>query len=472
MGTLKTCIRKYTVSQAILLLLFLSLLISGCGDRESSGKPKVAVSTKTEKHLSQEEQFAQTKLKAEAGDAKEQLNLVVMYYEGDGVPQDKAKAVEWLLKAATQGDAASQYFLGLGYYQGDIVPQDKSKAIEWWKKSAAKGYADAQYKLGSLYLDGEGVSKDISQTIELWQKSAAQGNTEAQFSLFHLYYLSGAVPKDTVKAVEWLQKAAIKGNAEAQYQLSWMYGHGEGVPKSDAKEFEWLQKVAAQGKATAQSDIAMRYEKGIGVRKDLVLAYAWANLAAAQGNNLAKTLREEYETILSSEQREEGQRLATNWKKGDILGFSSSKSVGPSPDGKLRKQATGTAFVISQNGYALTNHHVIDGCAEVKIKGHEGVAKVVNSDRVSDLALLQLAEKFTDIAYINPDPTQLSQGDNIIVFGYPLNSLLSSSGNLTPGTVSALSGLGNNINQIQITAPIQPGSSGSPVLISMPKWSQ
>ena len=43
-------------------------------------------------------------------------------------------------------------------------------------------------------------------------------------------------------------------------------------------------------------------------------------------------------------------------------------------------------------------------------------------------------------------------------------SVLSSGGNLTPGVVSAITGLGNNSNQIQITAPIQPGSSGSPVM--------
>lgn len=51
-----------------------------------------------------------------------------------------------------------------------------------------------------------------------------------------------------------------------------------------------------------------------------------------------------------------------------------------------------------------------------------------------------------------------------MVFGFPLNSVLSSGGNLTPGVVSAITGLGNNSNQIQITAPIQPGSSGSPVM--------
>ena len=69
-----------------------------------------------------------------------------------------------------------------------------------------------------------------------------------------------------------------------------------------------------------------------------------------------------------------------------------------------------------------------------------------------------------DIAAITSDPAKLRQGDDIAVFGFPLNSVLSSGGNLTPGIISALTGLGNNPSQIQITAPIQPGSSGSPVL--------
>jgi S1-C subfamily serine protease len=98
------------------------------------------------------------------------------------------------------------------------------------------------------------------------------------------------------------------------------------------------------------------------------------------------------------------------------------------------------------------------------MSGREGVATVVASDAVNDLAFLKVSGSVNVAAVINSEPSKLRQGDEIVVFGFPLNSVLSSGGNLTLGIVSALTGLGNNSNQIQITAPIQPGSSGSPVM--------
>jgi S1-C subfamily serine protease len=144
----------------------------------------------------------------------------------------------------------------------------------------------------------------------------------------------------------------------------------------------------------------------------------------------------------------------------NLLESSSTEPLKNNP----QKIATGTGFIVSSEGHALTNHHVINGCTEVKVAGLDGVAKVITSDSVNDLALLQLSDKSIDFAKLNPEPGKVRQGEDIIVFGYPLNSVLSSGGNLTPGTLSALTGLGNNTNQIQITAPIQPGSSGSPVM--------
>ena len=89
---------------------------------------------------------------------------------------------------------------------------------------------------------------------------------------------------------------------------------------------------------------------------------------------------------------------------------------------------------------------------------------MVTKDQINDIALLKIPTGNHPAAHISEAPEKLKQGEDVVVFGYPLNSILASGGNITPGIVSALTGLGNNTNQIQITAPIQPGSSGSPVL--------
>ena len=60
--------------------------------------------------------------------------------------------------------------------------------------------------------------------------------------------------------------------------------------------------------------------------------------------------------------------------------------------------------------------------------------------------------------------TGVKVGEEVAAFGYPLFGRLSSGGNFTLGNVSALSGMRNDSTQLQITAPIQPGNSGGPVV--------
>ena len=95
--------------------------------------------------------------KAEQGDADAQRNLGIMYFEGEGIPQDITQGVYWLSKAAEQGDAEVQIFLGIMYAKGIHVPQDYKKSIDWLTKAAEQGLAGAQLKLGVLYEKGEGI---------------------------------------------------------------------------------------------------------------------------------------------------------------------------------------------------------------------------------------------------------------------------------------------------------------------------
>ena len=94
--------------------------------------------------------------------------------------------------------------------------------------------------------------------------------------------------------------------------------------------------------------------------------------------------------------------------------------------------------------------YVVSGCKELRVQGHDGLAKLVTEDAVNDLALIRLGQPIKDAAKISSDSGKLRQGEEIVVFGFPLNSVLSSGGNLTPGVVSAVTGLGNNTNQFQL----------------------
>jgi S1-C subfamily serine protease len=341
------------------------------------------------------------------------------------------------------------------------------KALKWWQLAAEKGDAASQSYLAVLYFNGEGVNKDVAKAIALTRKAAAQGIEQAQFHLGLAYSQGTGVPRDDVKAFEWFYKAAIQGKSRAQNEVGRMFLFGQGVPKDDSKAVEWTQKAAAQGEGDAQLRLSMAYLWGKGVAVDNVLAYAWSNLAQAKGVDMALNMRIIAEGKMSPAEIAEAQRLSSGWKVGTVLARESdSAGAGRQPalSGSLAKKNTGTAFIVNAAGHAITNHHVVEGCTEVRAEGHDGVVKVVTSDVINDLAQLQIPGAVSAQATIASEPAKLRQGEDIVVFGFPLNAVLSSGGNLTPGVVSALTGLGNNTNQIQITAPIQPGSSGSPVI--------
>ncbi|GEM_PF-1336053 len=125
---------------SISLLAALLLTLAGCGETAAdnmteSVATKAVAPAKTEKQLtaeaSAEAKRAEWQRKAEAGDAKGQYLLGVMYAIGDGVPKDAAKAAEWQQKAAAQGNADAQYILGFMYSEGQGVPKNYVLAHMW-----------------------------------------------------------------------------------------------------------------------------------------------------------------------------------------------------------------------------------------------------------------------------------------------------------------------------------------------------
>jgi TPR repeat protein len=142
-----------------------------------------------------------------------------LYQNGEGVPQDYAKAREWFEKAADKGNEEAMTILGQIFAFGLGVRQDSAKAREWWEKVANKGDALAMTKLGWLYETGRGVTHDYSKAREWYEKAAAKNYADAMFNLGRLYANGHGVARDYAKAREWWEKAAAKGDEDAKEAL-------------------------------------------------------------------------------------------------------------------------------------------------------------------------------------------------------------------------------------------------------------
>ncbi len=304
-----------------------------------------------------------------------------------------------------------------------------------------------------------------------FQKLADQGHAGAQNSLGLMYFNGHGVPKDDQQAVAWFRKAAEQGDARAQLNLGNMYRTGLGVPKDEQQAVAWYRKAAEQGLASAQNNLGNVYRDGLGVPKDEQSAYFWWLLASAQGNQNAVKSRDIAERRLSPAQIAAAQASVRNWQPkiaaqsssvpgGSTAGAGGSNTAPSRPaPAPAEADSSGSGFRVAR-GAIVTNHHVIDGCSRLRVNGT--AAQVRGSDARSDLALLGVDLPGPSVSL---RAQRAAVGEPVAVAGYPLRGLLSGF-NMTTGTLSSLSGLGGDTRYLQITAPVQPGNSGGPMLDS------
>lgn len=129
------------------------------------------------------------------------------------------------------------------------------------------------------------------------------------------------------------------------------------------------------------------------------------------------------------------------------------------------KGKIGSGFVIDRSGGVVTNQHVIDGCSAFKVihEGRSYPAELIGSDKSFDLALLRYSSpNFATPALLRQGVPDV--GEVVYVAGFPLAGLLANDMNFTDGTVSSSAGIGGDVSRLQITAPVQAGNSGGPLL--------
>lgn len=130
-----------------------------------------------------------------------------------------------------------------------------------------------------------------------------------------------------------------------------------------------------------------------------------------------------------------------------------------------RQQGMGTGFVISEDGYVCTNHHVVAGFDRVRVRIHEREyeAKIVGSDALTDIALLKIegAKGLKPVRF--GDSSRVQVGDWAVAIGNPFGL----DRTFTVGVISAVARRGVDdmgLEHLQTDASINPGNSGGPLI--------
>lgn len=136
-----------------------------------------------------------------------------------------------------------------------------------------------------------------------------------------------------------------------------------------------------------------------------------------------------------------------------------------------KQEWTGTGFALN-NGYVVTNYHVVENAKSIYIQGLNGdfskkyKSTIIASDKTNDLAILKVSDNYSlnysSLPYSIKSST-CEVGEEVFVLGYPLVSSMGAEIKLTTGVISSKSGYEGDISLYQVSTPIQPGNSGAPL---------
>ncbi len=121
---------------------------------------------------------------------------------------------------ADAGDARAQSNIGVMYDNGSVVAEDDAEATRWFTLSAEAGFPTGQFNLANMYKNGAGVAQNLTNANRWYQAAARQGHPQAQMALMQAYYFGNGVTQDHALAYMWLVIAAEAGHQAAVDNLA------------------------------------------------------------------------------------------------------------------------------------------------------------------------------------------------------------------------------------------------------------
>lgn len=191
-----------------------------------------------------------------------------MYFWGDHVARDGARALQIILRTCEAGLAQACADMGAAYSQGQGVAKDSARAVEFFRRACDSGDAEGCSGLAFMYATGAGVTADAARAVQLFQRGCDAGFAQACSNLGSMYVRGEGGPKNAQVAVQLFQRACDAEFGDACFNLGVAYSQGDGTAKDSARAAQLYQRACNAGAMSGCFNLGVAYSQGEGVGRD------------------------------------------------------------------------------------------------------------------------------------------------------------------------------------------------------------
>ncbi|AVR97517.1 TonB family protein [Pseudoduganella armeniaca] len=210
---------------------------------------------------------------AQAGSAEAQAWLAWIYDMGVGVEHDAEEALYWSTQAAASGKPEFQARLGYRLLHSDN-DTDRARAVEWLERAAAQDHALARLSLARSYEQGDGVPRDEARAATLYRAALGATDGQAEFKLGAMVEEGRGGPADPAAAASLYRQAMHAAQPAAFGRYARLLETGSGVAQDESQAIETYLQAANLGDCEAMRALGRLY-----LKRGADHAYEWIGRA-------------------------------------------------------------------------------------------------------------------------------------------------------------------------------------------------
>ena len=338
------------------------------------------------------------------------------------------------------------------------IPQKNAEASYEWNSDKSDNKSDStEYHYS--YVNGN--NKDASHNPNRYNEPTQYSSQNTSSGYSNNYQNPNTNAYDNYQSNGYTAQNQQSQNVYNSQPYGTAPNHSANAKPPKAKKPKKQRKPISRGGIAIALAVTMVFSCGLGFGGGYFANKV--NTSTSGSLNITKTSNSGTTTTASSTSKANSTSEIVKKTADSVVEISTESVVTGSFAQQYVQQGAGSGVIISQDGYILTNNHVINGANSVKVRLRDSTeydATIVGSDSDNDIALLKVNATGLSPATFG-DSNSLAVGDYVVAIGNPLGEL---GGTVTDGIISALARKvtieDTQMTLLQTNAQVNPGNSG------------